>query len=70
MWTIVAATSSLRWNSTESCVARMAAGTLGVVANQLQYPYDLTLDSNNSLYIKLTLETIESKRMWPARLPG
>ena len=51
MWNIVAATSSLRWNSTGSCVAGIAAGTLGTGANQLHYPYDLTLDSNNSLYI-------------------
>ena len=51
MWNIVAAPSLLRWNSTGSCVAGIAAGTSGVGVNYLYYPYDLTLDSNNSLYI-------------------
>lgn len=32
-------------------MAGIAAGTFGVGVNQLYYPYDLTLDSNNSLYI-------------------
>ncbi|CAF4380371.1 unnamed protein product [Rotaria socialis] len=52
--TTIATTSSttmmtLRWNSTAITVA--GVGTIGVSANQFNYPFGMVLDSTNALYI-------------------
>ncbi|CAM4770975.1 unnamed protein product [Rotaria magnacalcarata] len=52
--TTIAATSSttmmtLRWNSTAITIA--GVGTVGVSANQFNYPFGMVLDSSNALYI-------------------
>ncbi|CAF1523743.1 unnamed protein product [Rotaria magnacalcarata] len=52
--TTIAATSSttmmtLRWNSTAITIA--GVGTVGVSANQFNYPFGMALDSSNALYI-------------------
>ncbi|CAF1429254.1 unnamed protein product [Rotaria magnacalcarata] len=41
----------ITWNSTAETIAGIAAGTAGVAANELYYPYGMALDSANSLYV-------------------
>ena len=45
-----ATTLSLRWNSTGTVVAGQT-GVTGVASNLLSYPYGISLDGANSLYI-------------------
>ncbi|CAF4803733.1 unnamed protein product, partial [Rotaria magnacalcarata] len=40
---------TLRWNSTAITIA--GVGTVGVSANQFNYPFGMVLDSSNALYI-------------------
>ncbi|CAM2706930.1 unnamed protein product [Rotaria socialis] len=46
---VLATMMTLRWNSTAITVA--GVGTIGVSANQFNYPFGMVLDSTNALYI-------------------
>ncbi|CAF4221382.1 unnamed protein product [Rotaria socialis] len=48
---VVSTSFPITWNSTAETIAGIAAGTAGVTANELYYPYGMALDSANSLYV-------------------